>query len=454
MEHWSIAQAASPRRTDSHGTAGLQGTHLRQASAWYTDLAQQETGRHAPGHAAVWPGSQLVFRLEGLAADMAPSLFAQALQRALRVEVGAVLRLLAAMVLGSGAVAVGAAVVEKAWAAPPFKLGIERFDQRCYVGRFAAMLTACDPWTLLASKDRIRRAVQQLEWWSANNGDVDDDVAKLWSARKLKEAAVHPDLGTIVPRPFRMSGFVPYNGPITVATMISTSFPAIVFWNALNQAQIALVNYYNRNASSGSTATNDQLLASFLVATSSALTVSLGLAALVKTRYPPELADRVLRFAAFPTSNVATSLSCYIMRHPEIKNGIAVFDSNGRLVVQGARSRVAAWKAVRETIVSRVLLDVPGLLLPATITSLPCIANFQRKPGWALAVDTLTIMLCFGFGLPAANAAFPQTGAIRVSLLEPEFQQPVSSSHTNGLANECNSPDPAASEFLYYNKGL
>ena len=374
----------------------------------------------------------------------------------LQIDAAAILRLVAAMALGSGAVAAGAAAVATGWTAPPFSLAAERFDQRSYAGRFAAMITACDPWTLLASKRQIRRAVELLD---AEPSSTSRALQwQLWSARKLKESAVHPDLGYIVPRPFRMSGFVPYNGPITVATMISTSFPAIVFWNAINQAQIALVNYHNRNASSsspgdgagpGAAAEGDPLVASFIGATSSALTVSLGLATLVKMRYPADVAERVLRFAAFPTSNVATSLSCFIMRRPEIKDGIAVFDSSGRPAAGGARSRAAARKAVRETIVSRLLLDVPGLLLPALITSLPFIAGFQRRwPGWALAVDTLTIMLCFGFGLPAANAAFPQTGSIRVSRLEPELRAAFDLSAGDD-------DDGARSRgVVYYNKGL
>lgn len=368
------------------------------------------------------------------------------------------LRLLAAIVVGSGAVAAGAAVVSAcSGQPPPFSLTGDRYDQRRLFGRFAAMIDACDPVTLFAGKAAIDRAVGMLVAYQDQvvkkpaAADVDRvSNARLWSARKLKDSAVHPDLGYVVPRPFRMAGFVPYNGPITVATMVSTSFPAIIFVNAVNQAHIALVNYHNRNASAltelhkgaqpQKTTSSDPLALTFFAAVGSALTVNLGLAAVIKMRFPPAVAERVLRFAAFPTSNVATSLSCFIMRKAEMRDGIALFDNEGSKAGDGARSRVAARKAVYQTIVCRLLLDVPGLLLPALITSIPAIVRFtSQNKSWALAIDTLTIMLCFGFGLPAANAAFPQVGSVRVAMLEPVFVKTAVSGGGN---------------VLFYNKGL
>ena len=47
-----------------------------------------------------------------------------------------------------------------------------------------------------------------------------------------------------------MSGYVPFNGPICVAMVASKTTPAILFWSWVNQSQNALVNYFNRNASS------------------------------------------------------------------------------------------------------------------------------------------------------------------------------------------------------------
>jgi len=41
-----------------------------------------------------------------------------------------------------------------------------------------------------------------------------------------------------------MSGYVPYNGPICVSMVASSSTLPILFWSWINQTQNALVNYY------------------------------------------------------------------------------------------------------------------------------------------------------------------------------------------------------------------
>jgi hypothetical protein len=128
-------------------------------------------------------------------------------------------RLLGSIVLGCGLVSAGVKAVATT---PKFSLTDEQFDQSTFAGRFAKMLTTCDPSTLFASKGRIERAVAILARkailsgekpfaahpFKATVGDVDlEDDAALWQARKLKEAAVHPDTGDIIPRPFRMAGY-------------------------------------------------------------------------------------------------------------------------------------------------------------------------------------------------------------------------------------------------------
>lgn len=131
----------------------------------------------------------------------------------------AVARLLGSIVVGCGLVSVGAKAVA---CTPKFSLTEEQFDQTTFAGRFAKMLTTCDPSTLFASKAQIERAVAILarkaiitgqkpftaQPFKAAVGDVDlEDDAVMWAARKLKESAVHPDTGNIIPSPFRMAGY-------------------------------------------------------------------------------------------------------------------------------------------------------------------------------------------------------------------------------------------------------
>lgn len=118
-----------------------------------------------------------------------------------------------------------------------FSLDGERFDQGTFMGRWKKMISNFDPATLLYSDSEIKKYVEILKLYDQEQKInpallVDAKRSKeLWHARKVKESAVHPDTGEIVPRPFRMAGYVPFNGPVCVAMMVSTTTPALLFWN-------------------------------------------------------------------------------------------------------------------------------------------------------------------------------------------------------------------------------
>jgi hypothetical protein len=113
----------------------------------------------------------------------------------------------------------------------------------------------------------------------------------LWEAQRISGASLHPDSGDVIPAPFRMSGYVPFNGPICVAMVASKTTPALLFWSWVNQSQNALVNYFNRNASSEMS--NETMMKSYGIAVASALTVAFGLATFVQRRYDPVTAKKV-----------------------------------------------------------------------------------------------------------------------------------------------------------------
>ena len=152
---------------------------------------------------------------------------------------------LLAALLGVTTVSIAAATVEQSTSnnVPEYTTTGQRFDQSTFTGRFARMLLACDPRLLLYTESQIRQAQDVLTKYA--NGDLKDiDNRTLWESRRIVDAAVHPDTGDFIPRPFRMSGYVPYNGPICVAMVASTSTPSLLFWSWVNQSQNALVNYY------------------------------------------------------------------------------------------------------------------------------------------------------------------------------------------------------------------
>jgi len=313
---------------------------------------------------------------------------------------------------------------------PEFTLTGERYDQKTYYGRFMKMLNICDPFMLRYSQSQINEAVANLEKFArlgTNSGISNQD---LWRFRKLKESAVHPDTGEIIPLPFRMSGYVPFNGPVSVGLILSQRTPWILFWQWMNQSQNALVNYFNRNATS--TASDAVLAASYTGAVTSAMTIGYGLSQLVKRSFSPEKATTFLKFIALPTSIVASSINCIIMRGPETSTGIKVYNTTDGSEV--GSSIVAAKKAIKETVFSRMLLQLPVFVFPPLMTFLPPIATIiRRNPRLTSPITTLFLFVGFGFGLPASIAAFPQEGYIEESELEPHLRGHGTLKYNKGL---------------------
>ena len=157
---------------------------------------------------------------------------------------------LVSALFGVAIVSGGAAMVEYTTAdscLPYSPLG-QRFDQSTFAGRFSRMFLACDPRLLLYTQAQVQQAQaflrnhqEQPPQKSSSSSSLDRE---LWEARRIVDAALHPDTGEFIPLPFRMSGYVPFNGPICVAMVASTTTPSLLFWSWVNQSQNALVNYY------------------------------------------------------------------------------------------------------------------------------------------------------------------------------------------------------------------
>ena len=262
--------------------------------------------------------------------------------------------------------------------------------------------------------------------------------------QRVASAALHPDTGEFIPHPFRMSGYVPFNGPICVAMVASQSTSALLFWSWANQSQNALVNYYNRNASSEMT--NETLLTSYGAAVTSALGVAFRLAKFVQRRYDPAVARNMLRYVAFPSAVVASSMNCYIVRSPEMRTGMPLVNSRGERVLPNETSTIAAERGVNSTTLSRALLQAPVYFLPPFMMgALPVLRNaIANNPAMRVPMTTYLLLVCFGIGLPASVAIFPQMGEIRVEDAEEKYR---------GLVDE-RDDGSRPYDVLYYNKGL
>ena len=152
-----------------------------------------------------------------------------------------------------------------------------------------------------------------------------------------------------------------------------------------------------------------------------------------------------MRYVAFPSAVVASSLNCYIVRSPEIDTGIPLVNANGQDVLPGETSQVAAAKGVYSTTASRAILQAPVYFLPPVLMgSVPFLKKYIAKnPRMSVPITTYLVLVSFGLGLPATVAIFPQMAQIDAVDVEEKFQ---------GLRN--GQEDGLPYETYYYNKGL
>lgn len=254
-----------------------------------------------------------------------------------------------------------------------------------------------------------------------------DDI---WRAKHIYDSAFHPETGEKMFPIGRMSAQVPMNMMITAAMLTFYKTPRqVIFWQWFNQSFNAVVNYTNRSGSSPISV--DQLGVSYLSATSAALITALSLNKLVARA--PSLVGRFVPFVAVAAANC---INIPLMRQKEIKEGIEVFDENGNKI---GESKVAAKKAIREVVMSRIAMASPGMIIPPILMNkLERRGTLRRFPFVSLPLQTV---LCGGllvFATPMCCAIFPQKSSMPLSQLEPELQS--ASKNLDSLA--------------FFNKGL
>eukprot|EP00054_Salpingoeca_dolichothecata_P000780 m.17601 g.17601 ORF g.17601 m.17601 type:complete len:319 (+) comp11339_c0_seq1:134-1090(+) len=317
-----------------------------------------------------------------------------------------------------------------------FSLTQPQYDQSTYFGRFRTSLDVADPRCLVPSVFfgmSSEKALSIIESYKQGN-TLNTPIQQLWLAKKIVNATYHPDTGEKIIPPFRMCGFAVFGTPIIVGMLMpNPSLRTTIFYQTINQTHNAGVNYANRNASQPTPLS--KLVEGYLGAVLSSVGIAVGLNQLV-ARSPLSVATRTLlsRFVPFPAVATASSCNMFMMRRNELHTGIDVKDADG--TIRGV-SKVAAKQALKDSIITRIVLPAPLLLIPPTVMMmLPAMPPRIRLP-----VEAAVCTLSFVFGLPMAIAVFPQEGTAEASNLEPEFHHLTD---TNG----------APITQLYYNKGL
>lgn len=205
---------------------------------------------------------------------------------------------------------------------------------------------------------------------------------------------------------------------------------------------------------------NETLALSYSAAVGSALMVAFGLATAIQKRFPKPQAQQLMKFVAFPSAVVASSLNCYIVRSPEIDSGIPLLDERYNPILVAttttndkdgttstsmgpAISKVAARQGVHSTTLSRALLQAPVYFLPPLLLAVgPLNRLVSQNPTYRIPLTTALLLFSFGVGLPATTALMPQMASIPAQDVEQQFHHLINRSTQQ--------PYP----IYYYNKGL
>jgi len=317
------------------------------------------------------------------------------------------------------------------------KINIEnpRYDQNIYSGRAKHFFLTTNPLNLLATNQQLDEAKKIVEDYRHGTlARPDMTLDELWHAKYLYDSAFHPETKEKMFILGRMSAQVPCNMLITGFMLtFYKSAPAIVFWQFVNQSFNSIVNYTNR--SGDKPITNTDLMKSYAVATTAATATALGLKAAV-AKLPPIMA----RFVPFAAVAGANCVNLPFMRWNEIRDGIAVFDKDGKRVGESSQ---AAKKAIAQVVLSRIAMAIPGMIIPPIIMDRLERKPFMRSRQWLNS--PLQIILCgifLTFTTPMCCALFPQKSSIPVAKLDDKLREKLLH---DGMKE---------TDRVYFNKGL
>lgn len=317
----------------------------------------------------------------------------------------------------------------------------KKFDDKTFWGRFQNFRDVTDPSTLFCTEEQLKKSKDLLDQFKKGLVDPKTHSDELWRAKKNVDAIVHPDTGSSIFLPFRMSAFLPINVIICAGLILpNPSMGTTIFWQWINQSYNIALNHANRNASN--TMSNKQVLEAYASAVGISCSLAVGLGWGVEklsSKVSPAILSGLRMMVPFTAVTSAGIANVLIMRKNEMINGIDIKDKDGNIV---GKSQAAGKSAVMKVAVSRAATSFPALLLPPILMKgFERLSVVQKYPWTKLPLNLAIIGAIFNTSLPAAIALFPQESTISSKDLEPEFQN---------LKDKDGKP---ITEFIY-NKGL
>uniref|UniRef100_A0A060TBV1 Sidoreflexin n=1 Tax=Blastobotrys adeninivorans TaxID=409370 RepID=A0A060TBV1_BLAAD len=294
-----------------------------------------------------------------------------------------------------------------------------RHDLSTYWGRVKHCAEVSDPRMLLNTSKDIESA-RTLIFQYKNNPSM-SMTPELWRAKRVLDSTLHPDTGIPVMLPFRMSSYVLSNLVVTAGMLQPNLGTAgTLFWQVANQSLNVAVNTANANKSHPMTV--QQLVTNYFLAVAGSCSVALGLNALVPRLRVKESTRTILgRLVPFAAVVSAGMVNVFLMRSEELKRGISVFDEEGKDL---GSSKTAAFYAVGETALSRVINATPVMVLPPLILVRLQRGILRNKSNFAVNLANFGLITVTAFAaLPFALAIFPQKRTVDVTKLEDRFQK-------------------------------
>ncbi|GAA5848814.1 hypothetical protein JCM8547_006352 [Rhodosporidiobolus lusitaniae] len=311
-----------------------------------------------------------------------------------------------------------------------------RYDTKTYFGRLRHFASITSPLTLLAASSDLEAAQKLLKEYQAGVGEGrkawgHEEEMGVWKAKQLVDSSIHPDTQEPVPLPFRLSAFVPTNVIICAGMLMpNPSLRSVIFWQWANQSLNVCVNYSNANKSISMSTI--EIATAYAAAVAASCSIAVGLSQLVPRLRVSPLAKALLgKLVPFAAVASAGCVNIGLMRWKEMRDGISVYapsdPATGRPSQEKlGESSIAGTYAVGQTAASRVLTNIPTLILPPLIiTLLERRGAFSGPNGKRLS--TVTNLGLIGLSLlvflPPAIAYFPSRASIDPKKLEKRFHE-------------------------------